>query len=298
MKILLIGKAGQIGYELERRLASMDGLIAPDRSAMDLSKPAQIRELIRCIKPGLIINAAAYTDVDKAEDEPELAMAINAHAPEVMATEARKIGAALIHYSTDYVFDGTKAQPYVEDDVPNPINVYGLTKLAGEQAVQASGAGNLILRTSWVYGLRRKNFLTIIQQLAQERPELSIVNDQFGSPTYCGVVASITIKLIKLAETGKLPALRERQGEKEVLHLCCGGRASRYEFAKAVVEHRTCTQLVEVKPIATRDFPTRARRPASSVLSCKKLQGMGIHLPTWKAGLDLCFSTAAFLPSR
>lgn len=182
-RILLTGRTGQVGYELERSLQGLGEIIAVDRSRMNLADLDQVRDVIRTVKPNLIINPAAYTAVDNAESEPELAMRINGHAPAIMAEEAKKLGATMIHYSTDYVFDGTKTTPYTEDDPTCPINVYGHSKLAGEQAIQASGIPHLILRTSWVYGMRGKNFLLTMLRLAQERDELRIVADQHGSPT-------------------------------------------------------------------------------------------------------------------
>lgn len=183
MKILVTGKTGQVGYELERSLQGLGEVVAVGRDQMDLSDLRQVRAVIRSVKPNLIINPAAYTAVDKAESEPGLAMRINGEAPAVMAEEARKLGAGIVHYSTDYVFDGSKETAYLETDPTCPVNVYGATKLAGEQAIQAAGVPHLILRTSWVYGVRGKNFLLTVMRLAAERDELRIVGDQFGSPT-------------------------------------------------------------------------------------------------------------------
>ncbi len=196
MKILVTGKTGQVGYELERSLQGLGQVIALDRAQMDLSNLAQVREVIRSIKPQLIVNPAAYTAVDQAEKEPELAMRINAEAPGVMAEEARTIGAAMIHYSTDYVFDGSKNSPYVETDPTCPINVYGRSKLAGEQAIQAADIPHLILRTSWVYGMRGKNFLLTMLRLAQERDALRIIGDQHGAPTWCRTIADTTAHIV------------------------------------------------------------------------------------------------------
>ena len=196
MKILLTGKNGQVGYELERTLQSLGEVTAVDSDQMDLTNLDQVRAVIRSVKPGLIVNPAAYTAVDSAEAEPELAMRINGEAPGVMAEEAKRLGAAMIHYSTDYVFDGSKIGSYTEDDLPNPINVYGHTKLAGEQAVQAAGIPYLILRTSWVYGLRGKNFLLTVRRLMQERDELRIVADQHGTPTWCRTLADTTANIV------------------------------------------------------------------------------------------------------
>lgn len=290
MKILLIGKTGQIGYALERRLQSFGQLIAPDRSQLDLSNLAQVRDIIRSTKPSLIINAAAYTDVDRAEDEPETAMLINAHAPEIMAAEAKRASAAIIHYSTDYVFDGTKGSPYTEEDAPNPVNAYGRSKLAGEQAIQASGVSYLILRTSWVYGTRRKNFLRTIQHLARTENQLKVVDDQFGTPTSCATVAENTSKLIDMVERGKLPALQDWQGRGDLFHLSDKGQASRIEFARAVLSHGDLKDPPKITPVKTSDFPMRARRPENSALCCEKLEKTGIRLSTWQAQLELCLS--------
>lgn len=193
-RILLKGKIGQAGYELERSLQSLGEIIALDRNQMDLSNLAQVRNVIPDLKPNLILNPAAYTAVDKAESEPELAMRINGEAPAVMAEKAKKLGAALIHYSTDYVFDGSKTTPYLKTDLTCPINVYGATKLTGEQAIQVASIPYLILRTSWVYGMRGKNFLLTILRLAQERDELRIVADQYGAPKWCRTIADTTYR--------------------------------------------------------------------------------------------------------
>ena len=196
MKILLTGKNGQVGWELQRTLTTLGDVVAIDRKGMDLANPDSIRNTIRAVRPDLIVNAAAYTAVDKAESEPELAMAINGIAPGIMAEEAGRLGAAMVHYSTDYVFDGTKTTPYTEGDILNPINVYGKTKLAGEQAVQAAGIPHLIFRTSWVYGLRGRNFLLTILRLAKEWDELKIVDDQIGAPTWSRMVAEATATIL------------------------------------------------------------------------------------------------------
>ena len=197
MKILLTGRNGQVGWELERALAPLGEVVATDRSTLDLADPDAIRRVVREVKPEIIVNAAAYTAVDKAESEPELAMRINGFAPGVLAEEAKRLGALLVHYSTDYVFDGEKATPYVEEDEPNPINVYGRTKLAGERAIQASGCRHLILRTSWVYGARGKNFLLAILRKARDAQELRVVADQVGAPTSVELVARSTLAALR-----------------------------------------------------------------------------------------------------
>ncbi len=238
MKILLTGKTGQVGYELERSLQGLGEIIALDRSQMDLANLDQVRDVIRAIKPDLIINPAAYTAVDKAESEPELAMRINGEAPGVMAEEAKKLGAAMIHYSTDYVFDGSKTTPYVETDPTCPINVYGATKLAGEQAIQAAGIPHLILRTSWVYGMRGKNFLLTMLRLAQERDELRIVADQHGAPTWCRTIADTTAHIVAQAK-GAQHAQDWWQERSGIYHLTAQGQTTWYGFTQAILENAT-----------------------------------------------------------
>ena len=268
MKILLTGKNGQVGWELQRTLAPLGEVVAVDRRGMDLANHDSIRSAIRAVRPDLIVNAAAYTAVDKAESEPDLAMATNGIAPGIMAEEAKRLGAAMVHYSTDYVFVGTKTSPYTEDDIPNPICVYGKTKLAGEQAVQAAGIPHLIFRTSWVYGLRGRNFLLTILRLAKERDELKIVDDQIGAPTWSRMIAEATAIILaqclpspleiqdrgrpdqrpllepddrpvpfppfgKGGQGGFAPALSDRGG---LYHLTAAGLTSWHGFAKAILE--------------------------------------------------------------
>lgn len=279
---MLTGKNGQVGWELQRALAPLGDVVALDRSQLDLANPDQIREQVREIKPGLIVNAAAYTAVDRAEEEPELAMAINGIAPGILAEEAKRSGAGIIHYSTDYVFDGVKTAPYTEDDTPNPINEYGRSKLAGELAIQAAGAPYLILRTSWVYGMRGKNFLLTILRLAREREELRIVDDQIGAPTWSRMIAGTTARILS---AGTL-FLADING---VYHLTASGSTSWYGFAKAILAldpnptEQVCKQI---RPIPTAAYPTLARRPVYSVLSNDKLKAaFGLVLPDWEQGL-------------
>ena len=280
MKILLTGKNGQVGWELQRALASLGEVIACDRSELDLANPDKIVALVREAKPQIIVNAAAYTAVDKAESEPELAHAINARAPGLLAEEAKKLGALLVHYSTDYVFDGTKAEPYTEEDVPNPISVYGRTKLAGEQVIQASGCRHLIFRTSWVYGPRGKNFLLTILRLAKERDELRIVSDQIGAPTTSTLIADVTVQILRAFS-------REKRG---LYNLTATGSVSWHGFARAIV--RTASLHAKVTPIPTSEYPTPARRPSSSLLDTALLrQRFGIALPSWEDGLKTCFES-------
>ena len=292
MKILLTGKNGQVGYELERSLQGLGEVVAVDRSQMDLSDLQQVRDVIRSVKPDLIVNPAAYTAVDKAESEPELAMRVNGEAPAVMAEEARKLGAAMIHYSTDYVFDGTKAGAYVETDAPCPVNVYGASKLAGEQAIQAAGIPHLILRTSWVYGMRGKNFLLTVLRLAQERDELRIVGDQFGSPTWCRTIADTTALLVArldgLGEARGFALPGTQQDLSGIYHLTSQGRTSWHGFTEAILRQAGVSKKPVVTPIATSEYPLPARRPMNSELSCARLQALQLALPEWQVALDLC----------
>jgi dTDP-4-dehydrorhamnose reductase len=299
MKILLTGKTGQLGWELERILPAVGDVVALDRRGLDLADPNSIRRAVADIRPHLIVNAAAYTAVDLAEDEPELAHAINAEGPGILAEEAKKIGAALIHYSTDYVFDGCKASPYMEDDPTGPLNVYGRTKLAGEHAIQATGVPHLIFRTSWVYSTRGKNFLLTILRLAAEREELRVVNDQIGCPNWSRAVAEATAVVIKRASgsTGS-PAIADVSG---IYHMSSGGETTWYEFAKLILEKvktveslstRDRLSIRRVLPILTSEFPTRAVRPAYSVLSSSKLGRIfGTHLPEWSSQIAAAVGT-------
>ena len=302
-KILLTGKNGQVGWELERSLQPLGQVFAFDHAGMDLANPDSIRRVIREIGPNLIVNAAAYTAVDKAESEPDLAMAINGIAPGIMADEAKKIDAVLVHYSTDYVFDGTKPTPYVEEDVTAPLNMYGKSKLAGEQAIQASDASYLIFRTSWVYGARGRNFLVTMLRLAMERDELRIVSDQFGAPTWCRSIAEATglaLAQVQSAAATCPLALGDRSG---IYHLTNSGTASWHTFAKAIIEKATvldilhpvdCTRpqtvrSVRVTAITTNEYPLPATRPSNSNLNGDKFaRTFGLALPSWEASLDQC----------
>lgn len=296
MRILLTGKTGQVGHELERSLSGLGEIIAVDRSQMDLSDLVQVRDVIRAVKPDLIINPAAYTAVDKAESEPELAMRINGEAPGVMAEEAKKIGAAMIHYSTDYVFDGSKNTPYVEDDPTCPMSVYGKTKLAGEQAIQAAGIPHLILRTSWVYGMHGKNFLLTMLRLAQERDELRIVADQHGSPTWCGTIADSTAAIVaKIIDVkGASDWLRQHSG---IYHLTCQGQTTWYGFTKAILEAANIEKKPLLTPISTQDYPLPAKRPAYSVMSGEKFISNFSDLPSWESALAVCLQKKIFSDS-
>lgn len=287
-RILLTGKNGQVGWELQRTLATLGEVIALDFPQVDFSKPEQIIKVVREVKPQLIVNAAAYTAVDKAEDEPELAAAINGIAPGILAEEARRLNASIVHYSTDYVFDGTKVSPYTEDDEPNPLNVYGRTKLEGERAIQAAGAPYIIIRTSWVYGIRGKNFLLTILKLARERQELNIVDDQVGAPTWSRMIAGATSQI--LAQTH----LR-LTGHEGVYNLCAGGQTSWYGFAKAILEYYQAINpaadllpIENIKAVKSREYPAKATRPANSRMDCTRTHShFNIILPDWLAGLKM-----------
>jgi dTDP-4-dehydrorhamnose reductase len=292
MSILLIGKNGQIGWELNKELADLGEIVAPGSEDLDLCQPELIRQWVQQVKPDLIINAAAYTAVDKAEAEPDLAMSVNGVAPGILAEEAKKIGSAMIHYSTDYVFDGEKATgAYVEDDTCNPENVYGQTKLAGEQAILKVGVPHFILRTSGVYGSRGKNFMRTILKLASDNNELRIVNDQISSPTWCGSIAQATKQIL-------LPFLNHPSGKlvekiepvSGTYHLSCRGETSWHGFAKAILEHsKNNLPASKLISIPSSEYPTPAKRPRYSVLSNAKIaQVLGIEMPKWQDALRKC----------
>lgn len=271
-KILLIGKDGQIGWELHRSLITLGEVIPFGHREFDLTYPDKIRSILREIKPQVIVNAAGYTAVDKAETEREIATEINAVAPGILAEEAKHLKALLIHYSSDYIFNGKSSTPYREEDKPNPLNFYGSTKLAGEQAVQAMGEKYLIFRTSWVYGLRGKNFLTTLLQMEKEKQEIKVVNDQLGAPTWSRLIAEATSQIIS-------------QDPKYfgIYHLSSAGVASWYEFAKSFVK-----KPAHIAPISTLEYSSKTIRPPYSVLSNEKVfQDFGIALPHWQKGLEL-----------
>ncbi len=290
--ILLTGASGQVGWELQRTLATLGRVVAPGHGEFDLSRPESLPAAIREIKPDLIVNPAAYTAVDKAETEQELAYAINAEAPGVLAREAAQRGISIVHFSTDYVFDGTQLTAYSETDSTSPLGAYGASKLAGEEAVQLSGADHLILRTSWVYGLRGKNFLLTMQRLAHERDKLSVVADQFGAPTWCRSIADATAQMLALWLSPGA-SNNDRKGLSGVYHLSCGGRTSWHGFAEEILQNMQAhgQRVPELKAITTAEYPTPAQRPANSVLSNEKLQQtFGIALPAWNTALALCLA--------
>jgi dTDP-4-dehydrorhamnose reductase len=273
VRILLTGRGGQIGSALERALAPLGELRACGRGEFDLSDLHSIASKVRGEKPDVIVNAAAYTAVDRAEREPELALHVNFHAVSELAQAACSLGALLVHFSTDYVFDGEKASPYVESDAPNPINVYGRSKLEGERAVQASGCRHLILRTGWVYAARGNNFVRTVLRLARERNELRVVGDQTGSPTAAHEIAVATMALLK-----QPPA-------DGIYHVSAAGETSWYEFACAILSF--AGSGAEVQRITTQEYPTAARRPRYSVLSNEKIRdAAGIALPHWRVSLE------------
>jgi len=289
-KILLIGVTGQVGWELLRCLQPLGEVVTAGRQGhpqvpLDLTDLDAIRQVVRSVQPTMILNAAAYTAVDLAEQETARAQTINGTAPGILAEEAQRCQSILIHYSTDYVFDGQQQRPYTEQDPVNPRNVYGASKLAGEQAIQAVGGRYFILRTAWVYGLRGKNFLLTMQRLANERQELKIVADQWGAPTWSRLIAQATVQI--LAQLGSPLSHIEVANLAGIYHLTCGGQTSWYEFARAIVASQNTPP--RVVPILTSQYPTPAQRPAYSVLSNAKLAAtFGITLPSWERALELC----------
>jgi dTDP-4-dehydrorhamnose reductase len=290
MRILLTGTSGQVGWELQRALQPLGQVVAVERSRMDLRNPDSIRTMVREVAPQLIVNPAAYTAVDQAESEPDLAMAVNGVAPGIIAEEAKHVGAALVHYSTDYVFDGTKTEPYTEEDVPNPINVYGRTKLAGELAIQAVGVPYLIFRTSWVYGLRGKNFLLTILRLAKERDELRVVADQFGAPTWSRTIAEVTAFALARCCATRFEQLGG------IYHLTARGVTSWFGFAQAIIQrspHLNTRSRLKLLRIVTADYQQAAKRPANSTMSIKKFAAtFDLTLPQWDDGLELCLDSS------
>ena len=286
MRILVTGRDGQVGGELAKALTGLGDILVLGRAQLDLSDPDSVRDVVRAERPALIINAAAYTAVDLAESEPALAYAINAQAPGILAEEAKSLGAALIHYSTDYVYDGGKQGPWSETDPTGPLSVYGQSKLAGEQAIAAVGVPHLIFRTSWVYGLTGKNFLLTMLRLAQSRPELSIVSDQIGAPTWSRTIAEATALAIKKADHAA--RLSDLSG---IYHLCAGGQTSWYGFAEKIFSHPVVAKKPRLTPIPAKDYPTPAQRPKNSVMSTAKFQQNFGSLPSWDEALEICLSS-------
>jgi dTDP-4-dehydrorhamnose reductase len=277
LRILLTGRNGQVGWELERALPVLGEVIATDRATLDLADADGIRRLVRETKPEVIVNAAAYTAVDRAESHSEVARQVNGIAPGILADEASRLGALLVHYSTDYIFDGDSPLPYGETDAPNPINVYGRTKLEGEKRITASDCRYLILRTSWVYAPRGKNFFLTIAKKAQAGDELRIVSDQYGVPTEAKFIAEMTVALL-------------HGGAEGTFHMVPWGRTTWHGFATEIAKRLGSTK--PVKAIASSDYPTPARRPRNSVLDCAKLaERLGVLPPDWQSLLDRCMKT-------
>ncbi len=292
MRILLTGKSGQVGWELNRSLSKLGTVFAMGRDQMDLSKPETLGSVIKNIHPDIIINAAAYTAVDKAESEPELAMTVNGIAPGVIAEEARKTGAGMIHYSTDYVFDGKATSPYVEEDPTCPLNVYGKSKLAGEKAVTKAGIPHFILRTGWVYSLRGSNFLLTMKKLAQTRKQIKVVDDQTGGPTWARTIAEGTAGILRqsLKEGATKSKIFSHSG---IFHMSCGGETSWFDFANKILELSSLSKDTEVIPIPTIEYPTPAARPRYSPLSNRKLKQVFHHeMPQWQDALRECLNSA------
>ena len=288
MNILLLGKGGQVGWELQRSLSVLGHVTALDHDSTghcgDFANPAGIADTVRALRPDIIVNAAAHTAVDKAESEPDLARLLNATTPGVLAEEAARLGAWLIHYSTDYVFDGSGSRPWVETDVPAPLSVYGRTKLEGEQLIQQSGAQHLILRTSWVYAARGGNFAKTMLRLAQERERLTVIDDQWGAPTGADLLADVTAHAIR--------HLQQRPQDAGLYHLVAGGETNWNLYAKYVLDQAQKAQSAikivakEVAPVPTSAFPTPAVRPHNSRLNTGKLQAtFGLQMPHWQAGV-------------
>lgn len=280
-KILVLGGQGQVGWELRRTLSPLGEVVAHSRQTCDVSSPEQIRFIVKEIKPHVIVNAAAYTAVDKAESDQESCLTVNAKAPEILAEEAKKMKALLVHYSTDYVFDGTSSVPYKEHDRTNPLNFYAKSKLLGDQAIMASNCPHLILRTSWVYGNRGHNFLLTMLKLGQQREMLKIVDDQMGAPTWCRMIAESTAQLISRYE-----------GKDGLYHLTSTGKTSWFGFAQAIFEHYATKKNFKVPQlikIPTCEYPLPAKRPHNSILCHEKLQKtFGVRLPDWKEALHMC----------
>jgi dTDP-4-dehydrorhamnose reductase len=288
MKILLFGKNGQVGWELQRSLATLGDLVALDADSKELcgdfTDLEGLARTVRAVAPDMIVNAAAHTAVDKAESEPGLVRTINALAPGVLAQEANRIGAWLVHYSTDYVFDGSGEKPWLEMDATGPLSVYGATKLAGEQLIQQSGCRHLIFRTSWVYGARGGNFAKTMLRLARERDSLSVIDDQFGAPTGADLLADITAHAIR--------ATRQRPELSGLYHLVAGGETSWHGYANFVIDYARRNGVVlkvasdATKPVPTSAFPTPAKRPHNSRMDTTKLQRtFDLHLPPWQSGV-------------
>src|SRR3984885_9012913 len=287
-RILILGSAGQLGCELQRSFSGAGEIVTAGRDSLNLADPVGLRSFVRDVAPEIILNAAAYTAVDRAESEPELAMAVNARAPAVLAEEALRLRALLVHYSTDYVFDGSMASAREETDSPNPLNVYGASKLAGEQGIAEVGGRFLVFRTSWVYGPRGNNFLLTMLRLGRERDRLNIVDDQIGAPTTTIELAHATRSILDGVADNSFGALEKWAG---IYHMTCGGAVSWCGFAKAIFERAGFLlgkKSPIVSPIRASEYPTAAQRPQNSVLSNEKLRRcFGVELSSWESALDV-----------
>lgn len=287
--ILLLGKNGQLGWELQRTLAPLGNVTAIDYDEVDFSDAVKLRQAVRSFAPQIIVNAAAYTDVDRAEAEKDRCFAINSAAPAILAEEAKQRGAVFIHYSTDYVFDGTKGAPYVEADKPNPLNVYGASKFSGEQAVSSVDGAYLILRTAWVYSRRgQNNFVNKVLEWSQQKPVLRIVDDQISNPTWARFLAETTALVLMGARSKPTGWLAERQG---LYHLAGGGHASRYDWASAILElsrEPSGKSKPELQRASTSEYPTPARRPLFSALDSSRFaETFGLRVVEWRDALRL-----------
>jgi dTDP-4-dehydrorhamnose reductase len=292
MRIFLLGNTGQLGWELERTLAPLGELSACDYPSIDLANPASLRQAFNDCQPHLLVNATAYTAVDLAESEPELANSINAFAPGWMAEEALRRNAAFIHYSTDYVFDGKKGAPYLEADPPAPLNVYGGSKLAGEQAIQQLGGAYLILRTSWVYSLRRDSFVSKVLGWARQQETMKLVTDQVSGPTWARMLAEVTSQLVNLGRQDPPTWFAEHHG---LYHLAGSGHCSRFEWGQHILQldpHKEQQVVQQLLPARTADFPTPAERPLMSALNCDLFTNtFHLQLPDWKFALKLAMES-------
>lgn len=299
MRLLLTGGTGQVGWELSRSLAPLGEVVAPNRSELDLSDPEALRSTIRSTEPDVIVNAAAYTDVDQAEENHRPAEELNVRAPRILAEEAARARVALVHFSTDYVFDGKKEGPYRVGDLPSPLNVYGRTKLAGEEAIRSATSHHLILRTSWVYGLRRENFVTTMLDLFEKNELVSAVDDQLGSPTWCRYLAdSVAHVLCRHLSPGTESPLSGRTG---TYHLAGGGSTTWYGLARAILRKirqlHLCNgrpRIRELEPVPTSEFPRPATRPRNSALACDAArEELGLNVVHWERQLSLCLEGLA-----
>lgn len=291
--ILLLGSGGQLGWELRRTLAPIADIVALDRAALDLRDPAQLRERVRTLRPAAVVNAAAYTNVDGAEADRENAFVVNAAAPHVLAEEAARTRALLVHYSTDYVFDGRASVPYAEEAAVSPINVYGESKLEGERAIASTGCAHIILRTSWIYGTRGRNFLQTMLRLAREKPVLEVVHDQVGCPTWSRMVAEASAQLLARLAAGS----RFETDATGIYHVCATGRASWWDFARAILAMDPAQHehvCAEVRAVCTSQVQRPAARPAFSVLDTQRLMDtFGLSLPSWTEQLEMVMQERA-----